>query len=131
VVGVTALDAESEAGLSSCHAVYAAAPPTPAPPPTRREAATRDPAKTTRRLRRDAGGGLAGPVGEGCPAYGRHVGGVSGEGGSGAVLPVSVTIPTVPNRSVTMLRPRWVSAKNLDGLIRPLSVVGCHGHNPP
>ena len=35
-----------------------------------------------------------GALGDGCPAYGRHVGGVSGGGGSGAVSPVSVTTTT-------------------------------------
>ncbi len=71
---------------------------------------------------RGAGGGLAGALGEGCPAYGRHVGGVSGGGGSGVVSPVSVTTTTVPPGSVTILRHRWVSQKKI-GL--------CSGTMPP
>ena len=66
--------------------------------------------------------GVAGALGDGCPAYGRHVGGVSGGGGSGAVSPVSVTTTKVPSGSVTILRPRWVSQKKI-GL--------CGGTMPP
>jgi hypothetical protein len=121
VVGVEALS-EPEVESSSCQAVYAAAPPTPAAPPTRRDAATTDPAKATRRLRRGAGGGPAGALGEGCPAYGRHVGGVSGGGGSGVVSPVLVTTTKVPSGTVTILRHRWVSQKKI-GL--------CSGTMPP
>ena len=80
--------------------------PPPATPRRRRAGA----------LRRWAAGRPAawpGRSGTGCPAYGRHVGGVSGGGGSGVVSPVSVTTTTVPSGSVTILRPRWVSQKKI------------------
>jgi hypothetical protein len=47
------------------------------------------------------------------PAYGRHVGGVAGGWGSGVVGWVSFTGSTLPNGTVTNLRPGWVSQKNL------------------
>ena len=75
-----------------------------------RETATTEPTTAARRLARGAWGRGAGSE---RLAYGRHVGGLDCGGGRGVVSPVSVTRTTMPGRSVTNLRPGWVSQKNL------------------